>query len=162
MYTVFSDAHELYPAATGLKLAEAWTLMMALSGCDYAFERDGAGAMRLLLWNNLEMAAERVEEPMNDGRDWSVYSSNFPDNAIARAAIMRCFVGDGVRGVRLLTDEEFRAEKTRTARNAEGERRKPANGSWTGHRLDVEFVRRANATRESERRRWASRNTAGR
>jgi len=108
MYTVFSDAHTLYPAAGGLKLIEAWTLMMALSGCDYAFERDGAGAMRLLLWNNSEAAAEGMDEPMNDGRDWSVYRSNFPDNALARVAIMRCFVDDGVRNVRLVTDEDYR------------------------------------------------------
>jgi hypothetical protein len=127
MYTVFSDVHDLYPAATGLKLAEAWTLMMALSGCDYAFERDGAGAMRLLLWNNPEMAAEGVEEPMNDGRDWSAYSSNFPDNGLARAAIMRRFEGDGVRGVNLLTDERYRAEKARAARLEKTYRHEPTN-----------------------------------
>jgi hypothetical protein len=115
MYTVFSDAHELYPAATGLKLTEAWTLMMALSGCDYAFERDGGGVMRLLLWNNPDAAAQGVDEPMNDGRDWSVYSSKFPDNALARAAIMRCFVDEGMRGVFIVTDERYRAEQARAA-----------------------------------------------
>jgi hypothetical protein len=115
MYTVISDVHELYPAATGLNLAEAWTLMMALAGCDYAFARDNGGAMRLLLWNNPEAAAQGVEEPMNDGRDWSVYSSNFPDNALARAAIMRCFVDREVRNVGIVTDERYRAERTRAA-----------------------------------------------
>jgi hypothetical protein len=115
MYTVISDFHELHPAATGLNLAEAWTLMMALAGCDYAFARDGSGAMRLLLWNNPETAEQGLEEPMNDGRNWSVYNSNFPDNALARAAIMRCFVDDGVRGVVIVTDERHRAERTRAA-----------------------------------------------
>ncbi|HEX4158807.1 MAG TPA: hypothetical protein VHY79_10040 [Rhizomicrobium sp.] len=115
MYTVFSDAHELYPAATGLKLAEAWTLMMALAACDYAFARDGTGLMQLFLWNSAEAAAEGMEEPMNDGRDWSVYSSNFPDNALARFAIMRRFVDQGMRGVGILTDERFREKKARAA-----------------------------------------------
>jgi len=115
MYTVFSDVHELCPAAAGLKLAEAWTLMMALAVCDYAFARDHAGVMRLLLWNNSDAAAEGMDEPMNDGRDWSVYRSNLPDNALARAAIMRCFVGDGLRGVRLATDENYRMEASRAA-----------------------------------------------
>lgn len=130
MYTVFSDVHELYPAATGLKLAEAWTLMMALAGCDYAFERDGAGAMRLFLWNNPEAAAAEMDEPMNDGRDWSIYSSNFPDNAIARITIMCRFVGGGVRGVHLLTDERYRAEEARAVRQP---RRKPEGRlqSWS-------------------------------
>jgi hypothetical protein len=115
MYTVFSDVHELHPAATGLKLTEAWTLMMALSGCDYAFERDGGGVMQLLLWNNPEAVAQGMEEPMNNGRDWSVYGSNFPDNAVARAAIMRCFVDHGMRGVCIVTDEQYRAERSRAA-----------------------------------------------
>ena len=113
MYTVFSEVHD--HAATGLKLAEAWTLMMALSACDYSFERDGAGVMRLLLWNNPEAIAEGLEEPMNDGRDWAAYSSNFPDNSLARMAIMRRFVGGTVRGIRLLTDEHYRAGKARAA-----------------------------------------------
>ncbi len=115
MYTVFSNVHELYPAATGLKLTEAWTLMMALAGCDYAFARDDGGVMRLFLWNNPEAGAKGMEEPMNDGRDWSVYSSNFPDNALARLAIMRCFVDDGVRGAFIVTDARHRAVKTRAA-----------------------------------------------
>lgn len=126
MYTVFSDGHGTEAAVTSLKLAEAWTLMMALSACDYAFERDSAGAMRLLLWNNEEAAAEGTEEPMNDGRDWSAYRSELPDNALARAAIMRRFVDDGVRGVRLVTDETWRAGKARIA-NIDGNcRRAPA------------------------------------
>ncbi|HEX3665552.1 MAG TPA: hypothetical protein VHU23_10005 [Rhizomicrobium sp.] len=116
MYTVFSDVHELYPAARGMRLIEAWTLTMALAGCDYAFERDGGGIMRLLLWNNAEAAMEGMTEPMNDGRDWSTYHSNFPDNALARAAIMRCFVGRELRGVCLLTDERYRAEEVRVAK----------------------------------------------
>jgi hypothetical protein len=115
MYTVSSTVHELYPAAAGLKLPEAWTLMMALSGCDYAFERDVGVVMRLFLWNNPEAVAQGIEEPMNDGRDWSVFSSNFPDNALARIAIMRCFVDNGVRGVFLVTDERQRAEHARAA-----------------------------------------------
>lgn len=115
MYTVTSDVHQLHPAATGLNLTEAWTLMIALAGCDYAFARDGAGAMRLLLWNNPEAAAQEMEEPMNDGRDWSVYKSNFPDNTLARAAIMRCFVDREMRGVCIVTDERHRAEQARAA-----------------------------------------------
>ena len=109
MYTVYSDIHELYPAAGGLKLTEAWTLMMALAACDYAFERDTAGVMRLFLWNNSEATAEKMEEPMNNGRDWSVYGSIFPDNALARVAIMRRFAGQELRGVHLVSDERYRA-----------------------------------------------------
>jgi hypothetical protein len=127
MYTVFSDVHELYPAATGLKLTEAWTLMMALAGCDYAFERDSDGVMRLLLWNNAETIAEGMEEPMNDGRDWSGYSSNFPDNALARVAIMRHFVDQELRGVQLLPDARYRAEEAHAVVVEEKFRREPAN-----------------------------------
>jgi hypothetical protein len=113
MYTVFSDDHELYPAAAGLRLAEAWTLMMALLACDYAFERDGAGRMRLFLWNSPEAVADRMEEPMNDGRDWSLFSSNIPENALARVAIMHRFVGHALRGVHLVTDETYRLDELR-------------------------------------------------
>ena len=128
MYTVFLDALDAHePAVTGLKLAEAWTLMMALSACDYAFERDRAGVMRLFLWNNLEAASEGMEEPMNDGRDWSLYSSGFPDNALARMDIMRRFIGQELRGVHLLADDRYREGKARAAKIGEKHRREPAN-----------------------------------
>ncbi|HEY3638792.1 MAG TPA: hypothetical protein VGK90_11630 [Rhizomicrobium sp.] len=113
MYTVVSLKDELIPAGSGMKLEEAWTLMMVLAGCDYAFERDTGGGMNLLVWNSDEARASGMPEPMDDGRDWRLYSSSLPDNSLARVAIMSRFLDDGMPGIVVQTDEQFGAEMAR-------------------------------------------------
>jgi hypothetical protein len=104
-YTVFSPMDEYGAQASGLSLAEAFTRMMALARCDYAFGRFN-GDMVLTL-TPADAAESFPQEPPPECKSKQL------DNERARAEIMRRFLKHGFGGYRMLTDEDWQREERR-------------------------------------------------
>lgn len=104
-FTVISPADEDGAQASGLSLSEAFTRMMALARCDYAFGRF-QGDMVLTL-TPADAPDAFPQEPPPECKSKQL------DNERARAEIMRRFLKNGFVGYRMMTDEDWQREEKR-------------------------------------------------
>jgi|ERR1700679_1051145 len=111
-YTVFSLGDDDGHLGTGLSLTEAFARMMAFARCDYTFGRE-QGDMRLQLKPLEDEPEEYFANPATRERFVPEHRSKLPDDNEAREELMLRLLKRGVRGIRIVTDEQYEREETR-------------------------------------------------